>query len=276
MANHLVLESEGLAFAPHPMLVETDRDKYCVQQIVDFYKRQNTDLAGYFQAAWRFRHRAALGQPRATLASLAAERQVSPRYLATVWRALEQEKHDGRADGPAAGDVARAARPGGSRASDADALAKPGAAAMRDFVVGLRKKLEPRFTGRRSPGLQATSQPLAMWRNRQYASHRMTCDREALQIEGKALLARATTAKKPADEDAENDEEEAPTGREERKAGARSRPGRPRRPAGPLRRRPSIASAPSSPTPSTSPSAAATTWTRPGTRAACSAPASTT
>ena len=36
VANHLVLKPNGLAFAPHPMLVETDRDKYCVSQIVEF------------------------------------------------------------------------------------------------------------------------------------------------------------------------------------------------------------------------------------------------
>ena len=64
VANHLVLKPDGLAFAPHPMLAETDRDKYCVKQIVDFYQRQPTDYADYFQAAWRYKHRAALGQPR--------------------------------------------------------------------------------------------------------------------------------------------------------------------------------------------------------------------
>ena len=37
VANHLVFKPQGMAFAPCPMLVETDRDKYCVQQILDFY-----------------------------------------------------------------------------------------------------------------------------------------------------------------------------------------------------------------------------------------------
>ena len=62
VASHMYLKEEGFAFAPHPMLVETDRDKFCVHQIIDFYHRQNIDYADYFQAAWRFRHRAALGQ----------------------------------------------------------------------------------------------------------------------------------------------------------------------------------------------------------------------
>ena len=49
---------EGFAFAPHPVVADTDRDKYCVRQIIDFYKRQRTDYADYFLAAWRFQHRA--------------------------------------------------------------------------------------------------------------------------------------------------------------------------------------------------------------------------
>ncbi len=80
-ASHMYLKEEGFAFAPHPMLVETDRDKFAVHQIIDFYHQQNIDYADYFQTAWRFRHRAALGQPNATLAELARavrrERQVS-------------------------------------------------------------------------------------------------------------------------------------------------------------------------------------------------------
>ena len=50
------------------MLVETDREKFAIKRIVDFYERQPTDYADYFQAAWRYKHRAALGKPKATLA----------------------------------------------------------------------------------------------------------------------------------------------------------------------------------------------------------------
>ena len=68
------------------MLVETDREKYAIQRIVDFYERQPTDYADYFQAAWRYKYRAALGKPKATLASMAAEAKVSPKYLPMIWR----------------------------------------------------------------------------------------------------------------------------------------------------------------------------------------------
>ena len=54
----------------------------------DFYRRQPTDLADYLRAAWRYRHRAALGEPRSTLASVAAETRVSPTYLDRIWKTL--------------------------------------------------------------------------------------------------------------------------------------------------------------------------------------------
>lgn len=53
----MVLTPSGFDFAPHPMLVETDREKYAIQRIVEFYERQQTDFASYFEAAWRFKHR---------------------------------------------------------------------------------------------------------------------------------------------------------------------------------------------------------------------------
>ena len=111
VAEHLVLKPDGLAFAPHPVVADTDRDKYCVRRIIDFYKRQRTDYADYFLAAWRFQHRAALGQPEATLADFAAEAGLSPRYLATIWSTLTATAGGGRPDRRAAGDVAGAAAP---------------------------------------------------------------------------------------------------------------------------------------------------------------------
>ena len=38
VSEHLVLRLDGLAFAPHPVIAETDRDKYCVNRIIQFYQ----------------------------------------------------------------------------------------------------------------------------------------------------------------------------------------------------------------------------------------------
>ncbi len=55
-----------------------------------FYLRQPTDYADYFQAAWRFKYRAALGKPTATLATTAADAKVSAKYLPMIWQLLEE------------------------------------------------------------------------------------------------------------------------------------------------------------------------------------------
>src|SRR5207253_1181799 len=90
----MVLTPDGFDFAPHPMLVETDREKYAIKRIVDFYKSQPTDYADYFQAAWRFKHRKALGAANATLASIAADAKMSAKYLPMVWQILEEKQDE--------------------------------------------------------------------------------------------------------------------------------------------------------------------------------------
>jgi hypothetical protein len=98
VADHMVLKPDTIDFAPHLMAVESDRDKYAILRIIDFYQRQPTDFADYFQAAWRYRYRAALGHPAATLAEIAADSKVSAKYLPLVWGIL----HDQDAVGPVA------------------------------------------------------------------------------------------------------------------------------------------------------------------------------
>ncbi len=54
ISGFIVLEPDGFSFAPHPVMTDTDRDRYCVSRIVDFYKSQPIDLATYFEAAWAY------------------------------------------------------------------------------------------------------------------------------------------------------------------------------------------------------------------------------
>jgi cytochrome c5 len=180
VASHMFLQPKGFSFAPHPMLSETDREKYYVQQIIDLYHRQNLDYADYFQAAWFFKHRVALGKPRATLADIATAQKVSPKYLGTVWATLEGTKED-------VGPVARLQAmwrelPAPSR--NQPEAARPGAEHMRDFVVQLRKKIEPRFWNLAAGKLDAREEPFLIWKDQQYATHRRSFDPDQLQIDG--------------------------------------------------------------------------------------------
>jgi hypothetical protein len=88
VTDHMALTPDGFIFAPGPVLAETDRDQFAIKRIVDFYHSQPTDYADYFEAAWRYKHRVALGNPTATLASAARAKRVSPKYLPLVWRIL--------------------------------------------------------------------------------------------------------------------------------------------------------------------------------------------
>src|SRR6185312_6464365 len=73
IADHVVLKPEGFVFAPHPVVTDTDRDKYCVKRIIDFYDRHKVDYADYFLAAWKYRHRRLLGRPDADMEQFARE-----------------------------------------------------------------------------------------------------------------------------------------------------------------------------------------------------------
>ena len=180
VANHVVLKPDGtIAFAPHPMLVETDREKYAVQRIVDFYARQPTDFADYFYASWRYKHRAALGQPTATLASIAADLKLSPKYLSLVWSAL-QSKED---VGPLAKlqSMWRALpTPTGTAAEAVRQACIP----MRDYVVGMRWVTAKLINTPDAPDYNPNSQPIAMWKNRQVAATHRDFDKAALRVEG--------------------------------------------------------------------------------------------
>src|SRR3984885_14127913 len=85
VADHLVLLPDGIDFGPYPMLVETDREKYAIRRILNFYALQPTNYADYFEAAWRYKYRVALKKPHATLATTAVDAKVSPKYLPMVW-----------------------------------------------------------------------------------------------------------------------------------------------------------------------------------------------
>ena len=144
VADDLVLTPDGIDFAPHAMLVETDREKYAIQNIIGFYESQPTDFADYFQAAWRFRYRAQLGQPKASLAQIAAQQKISPKYLPKVWAILN--------DKDAVGSIAKLQAmwnalptPSGQLAQWQEAQLRADCLHMREFVVKIRSHTAVQF-----------------------------------------------------------------------------------------------------------------------------------
>ena len=174
VADHLVFKPAGFDFAPEPAVTDTDRDKYCVRRIIDFYQRHRVDYADYFLAAWRFAHRSALGKPTATVHDFAAEASLSGKYLATIVSVLEKSWP---ASGPlGALEALWRKLPADVRQQDE---ARRDCLRMRDLVIRLRKGFEPRVGEVRTKGISPGSQPFVLWRAEKLASGRMRAPGEA-------------------------------------------------------------------------------------------------
>lgn len=175
VTEHLVLKPDGIDFAPHPAVTDTDRDKYCVRRIVDFYLRQPTDLADYFFAAWQYRQR----QHRTdSLESVARANGLSPKYLPLVWELLEDDR-----DELAVGPIARLQAMWQKLPAEAgqNAAARSACNRMRDYVVTLRQRLTPEHPNIKVEGSHHGSQPFVLWKNRQYVANRRKFDRSKLR-----------------------------------------------------------------------------------------------
>lgn len=178
VSDHLLFKPHGLDFASHPVVTDTDRDKYAVKRIVEFYQRQPTDYAAYFFAAWRHKCRpAATSDSVATLAEVAAQEHVSARYLSVIWALLEGANES-------VGPIAKLQRMWRALPQDATQLemARVGCGQMRDFVVQLREKLTWTFPNLEEAGVHKGSQSFVLWKNRAYAAHRRRCNQAALIV----------------------------------------------------------------------------------------------
>lgn len=178
VVEHLVLKPDGIEFAPHPVVTDTDRDKYCVKRIVDFYKRQPVDLADYFYAAWQQRQRKTSAQSNDALVEVAAENRVSAKYLRTVWSLLTDETS---AVGPIMSlqDMWRKLPADEGQAEKARAACE----AMRDFVLRVRSKVVPDVEMISIDEIHKGSQTFVLWRNRQRAANRRTFDPDLLTVQ---------------------------------------------------------------------------------------------
>jgi hypothetical protein len=175
VADHVVLKPQGFVFAPHPTVTDTDRDKYCVSRIIDFYNRHKVDYVAYFSAAYAYRYRALAGRPEEDLDRFATEAGLSPKYLALIWSALTQAEAEVGPlaavrkmwrDLPAPTKTDKTERRSGLPLRELERL--------RDLVLRLRKELKPKLPTLSVNGISPGSQPLVLWRNRQLASRHRT------------------------------------------------------------------------------------------------------
>ncbi len=173
VTQYLVLKPHGFDFAPHPVMTDTDRDKYCVNRIVNFYKQQPTNYADYFLAAWNAR--VVGGDPTTVIPQVAADYRVSPKYLRAVWSVLTDTRDD-------IGPIQHLRTLWKNLPADLDEkqAAREGCLRMDEFVTTIRRRLELKVTGLNVDGVHNGSQTFVLWKNDQYAANRRRFSSDAL------------------------------------------------------------------------------------------------
>ncbi len=169
VADHLVFTPTDLQFAPHPAVTETDRDKYCVKRIVEFYADQPTDLADYFFVCWQH----AKQSDREQLADRANAAGLSSRYTQMVWNTLQTK--------PAFGPLRVLQNKFSEIPADANTEdARRQCESMRNYVREVRPKLAKTFQNLKIADVHKGSQSLVLWKNEQYAANRQDYDSDRL------------------------------------------------------------------------------------------------
>lgn len=83
VADHLVLRTTGLSFAPFPVTSWNDRRTLAEDAVIDFYQQHDVRLPDYIAAAWRFQTRAA-SPDSLTAEQFALQQKLSPSYFQQV------------------------------------------------------------------------------------------------------------------------------------------------------------------------------------------------
>ncbi|HUP78751.1 MAG TPA: DUF1587 domain-containing protein, partial [Pirellula sp.] len=175
VSDHLVLTPTGIAFAPHPVVTDTDRDKYCVQRIVDFYHKQPIDISDYLYAAWKARI-AKNTDKRISVESLAKEHKISVKYLSSIAELLNEATSEPSSFGP----LEEVRKRWLSLSDQNETATRKECEMLRDFILEVRRQLEPAFN-MRLKGIHDGAQAFVLWKNRQAAQHRRTFLPETLK-----------------------------------------------------------------------------------------------
>jgi hypothetical protein len=192
VAEHLVLQPNGFTFAPFPVVTDTDRDKYCVNRIVEFYGAQPTDLSEYFYAAWQYEHRGVIGNPETSLDEVATAQGLSAKYLQSIWTLLHHAIGQEGLEAPLVRvqtnwrklPVPATSAQETKESREFDKSVHEQCDAIGVYVNRIRRALEPTPPNLEIKGSNLGSQPLVIWKNRQYQSFRRSYDPEKLVEQG--------------------------------------------------------------------------------------------
>lgn len=168
VADHLVLMPDGFTFAPHPAVIYSDRDKFAVRRIMDFYQSLKTDYDEFLLAAWLYEYRERLELKAGTLSELATARGISPKYLQTLWDLL----HDGQNHFGLIAELRTQWQALPIPKDKSAALPKEEVRNIAHWIEHERSKRQFEFPLVMIPKLNPSTQPGILWKNRLIAEHR--------------------------------------------------------------------------------------------------------
>ncbi len=174
VATHLIFKPDGLTFAGFPVVADTDRDKYCVRRIIEFYQRQPTNYALYFFAVWK----------KATKQTTAAEVQenLSSSYLRTLTETFSLPT-------PGYGPVAALQILWQKLLTISDLpTARARCEELAYFVTTLRAQIKVNVGNLRMAEANPGTQGLVLWKDRTMAANRRVYGGGALQLDYAAFV----------------------------------------------------------------------------------------
>lgn len=172
VADHVIFSPDGLRFASHPVVTDTDRDKYCVNRIVDFYIEHDVDLHDYIDTCAAMQ-RASREVASTEISNLIESRQLSSRYLQLLFTTLTTKNEWG--------PLAKLQRMFHEVcAADTATERRDAIRDMVRWIKRIRSRLSPQWTNLTGGSVHKGSQSFVLWKNRQYAAHRMKFDQSAL------------------------------------------------------------------------------------------------
>ena len=190
VANHLYLNADGLAFAPHPMLVGRR-------------SRQAARPPDHrLLPPARHRLRRLLRAPRGATSTAPRSAGRAPRSRRSRPRPRSARSTSPRCGACSKDRARRSARSPRCRHGGARCRRRPkgedtpasGCEALRGYIELAARQDRAALPNLVAPGVNAAQQPFMIWRNVQYATHRMTFDPAQLQVEGEPRPAPITGA----------------------------------------------------------------------------------
>ena len=88
-ADHMVLHTTGLRFAPFAVTSGNERRKLTENAVMEFYRQHDIHLPDYLEAAWRYRFRSA-EQSGVSVAEFAMRQRLSVRYFESLMNFLTE------------------------------------------------------------------------------------------------------------------------------------------------------------------------------------------